>query len=53
MPYLIVVFLILVSINTFDYAAQAWNQGNRVGAVGVGLLALAATVFPGWVLFFL
>ncbi|MDB4895244.1 MAG: hypothetical protein JWN15_1506, partial [Firmicutes bacterium] len=42
---------LLVAIYTYNYARWAGKQGLRRGAVGLYVLALAAVVVPGWLLF--
>ncbi len=46
MKYIGILFLLIVSIHPFSYAKYNWSKKNRLGAIGVILLAVAAVVFP-------
>lgn len=41
-----------VSFYTLSYALWLWKRKNKRGAVGVGILALLAFLYPGIILFF-
>lgn len=45
-------FPLAIGFYTFSYARWLWRQKNKRGALGVALLALLATLYPGFVLFF-
>lgn len=42
-----------VGFYTLTYARWLLGQKNRLGAVGVGILALVTALYPGFVLFFI
>ncbi|PKM85900.1 MAG: hypothetical protein CVU87_14000 [Firmicutes bacterium HGW-Firmicutes-12] len=41
-----------VAFYTFTYALWLWRKKNKVGAVGVFILAVISVIYPGFVLFF-
>ena len=41
-----------VGLYTLSYAVWLWKKKNRRGALGVALLALLASFYPGIILFF-
>jgi hypothetical protein len=41
-----------VAFYTLTYALWLWRKKNKVGAVGVALLAAISVLYPGFVLFF-
>lgn len=46
MPYLIIIFLLIISFYTLTFAQYTWNKGNAGGAISVIILALVALIFP-------
>lgn len=46
MKYLAVLLLLLIPIQPLSYAKYNWKRKNRLGAVGVVLLALTAFLVP-------
>lgn len=52
MKYIIILFLIILSIYPFSYARFNWNKENKLGAVGIVLIAIAAIIVPSMLLLF-
>ena len=50
MRYTVILFLIVLSIYPLSYAKYNWNKENKLGAIGVILLVIAAVVFPSMIL---
>lgn len=46
MKYIIILFLLIMSIHPLSYAKYNWGKKNKLGAIGAILLAIAAVVFP-------
>lgn len=46
MKYIVILFLLIMSIHPFSYAKYNWDKKNKLGAIGVILLAMAAVVVP-------
>lgn len=42
-----------VGFYTLTYAKWLWQKNFRFGACGIGVLALLAALYPGYVLFFI
>ena len=49
--YVVWLIPLAVSFYTLSYALWLWRKKKKSGAVGVGLLALAAAVYPALLLF--
>lgn len=52
MKYISIIFLFILSIYPFSYAKFNWNKENKLGAVGMALLATLSIIVPSIVLFF-
>lgn len=50
---IIMLIPVLVALYTANYAKWAWQRQYRLGAVGLGALAILSVMIPGWVLWFL
>lgn len=42
---------LLIGLRTFGWARVTWDDGNRGGGIGVGLLAAAVPAFAAYMLF--
>lgn len=51
MKYLFIFLLLLTAVNPLSYAKYNWSRKNKLGAIGVILLALAAVIIPSVLLF--
>lgn len=52
MKYVIILFLLVISMYPLSYAKYNWNEGNKLGAIGTIILAAAAIAIPSMMLFF-
>ncbi|MGE5415356.1 MAG: hypothetical protein ACM3UZ_01060 [Acidobacteriota bacterium] len=46
MKYLIIFFLLVISIYPLNFAKYNWDQNNKLGAAGVLLLAVLSVAIP-------
>lgn len=50
MKYILLFFLLILSIYPLSYAKYNWDKKNKSGAVGCVFLAVAAVVMPSVIL---
>lgn len=46
MRYIIILFLLILSMYPFSYARYNWNNNNKFSAIGCILLAVMSIVLP-------
>lgn len=46
MIYLIIIFLIIVSLRTLSFAKYIWGSGNKQGSISVIILTVITFTFP-------
>jgi len=52
MTYIVILFLIILSIYPLSYAKYNWDRENKLGAIGTIILAMAAITVPSILLLF-
>ncbi|HPM00037.1 MAG TPA: hypothetical protein PLS45_09150 [Bacillota bacterium] len=52
MTYIVILFLIILSIYPLSYAKYNWDRKNKLGAIGTIILAMAAIAVPSILLLF-
>ncbi|MCL5072619.1 MAG: hypothetical protein M1308_17260 [Actinobacteria bacterium] len=53
MNYLVIFFVLLISIYPFNYVRYSWNKGRRMAAIGASLLAVTSIILPVIVMFWM
>lgn len=51
MKYILILFILLPSIYTFNFAIYSWKRKRRPSAIGSILMAIISIVLPTFLLF--
>jgi hypothetical protein len=50
MKYITIILIFLSTIYTFSFAKNNWKENNKLGAIGVVVVALISIILPVFIL---
>ena len=51
MKWIMIIFLVVISLYPMNYAKYNWSNKNKLGAIGVALLVILSVLLPTVMLF--